>query len=196
VITPSDGDGPAGWDGDCYQQRFDALAASGVDVHGEADFVADLGPASVLDAGCGTGRVARELARRGIEVVGVDVDQSMIDTARRLAPDISWLVADITQLHLDRLFDVVVMAGNVPIFAAEGSHQTLVAGCARHLAGHGALVAGFQLGPGYRLADYDQHCHRAGLACVERWATWSRDPFLAGDYAVSVHRSAAEEGPA
>ena len=72
------------------------------------------------------------------------------------------------------------MAGNVPIFAAEGSHQTLVAGCARHLAGHGALVAGFQLGPGYRLADYDEHCRRAGLACVERWATWSRDPFAGG----------------
>ena len=32
----------AGWDGDRYQQRFDSLAASGADVHGEADFVARL----------------------------------------------------------------------------------------------------------------------------------------------------------
>jgi 2-polyprenyl-3-methyl-5-hydroxy-6-metoxy-1,4-benzoquinol methylase len=83
------------WDGDDYQRRFDALAASGADVHGEADFVAALGPASVLDAGCGTGRVAIELARRGIEVVGIDADASMIDTARRLAPTITWVQGDV-----------------------------------------------------------------------------------------------------
>jgi SAM-dependent methyltransferase len=188
VIPPVEGEGPAGWDGDRYQQRFDALAASGVDVHGEADLVADLGPASVLDAGCGSGRVAQELARRGVEVVGVDRDQSMIATARKRAPDITWLVADITQLDLGRLFDVVLMAGNVPIFATEGSHEALIAACAHHLTERGALVAGFQLGPGYPLATYDQHCRQAGLACVERWATWSRDPFAGGDYAVSVHR--------
>jgi trans-aconitate methyltransferase len=186
------------WDGDTYQQRFDSLAASGVDVHGEAGFVADLGPASVLDAGCGTGRVARELARRGIEVVGVDVDEAMIATARRLSPDLTWLAADVTQLDLGRRFDVVVMAGNVPIFAAVGSHEALVAGCARHLAEHGALVAGFQLGDAYPLATYDEHCRRVGLQRVERWATWSRDPYTDGDYAVSVHRRAAgaEAGPA
>ncbi len=184
-------DAAVGWDGDRYQQRFDSLAAAGVDVHGEAAFVADLHPTSVLDAGCGTGRVARELARRGIDVVGVDVDSSMIATARRLSPDLSWQVADLAQLDLGRCFDVVVMAGNVPIFAAEGSHQALVAGCARHLAERGALVAGFQLDGRYPLAIYDAHCRRAGLECVERWASWSRDAFAdGGDYAVSVHRFA------
>jgi 2-polyprenyl-3-methyl-5-hydroxy-6-metoxy-1,4-benzoquinol methylase len=63
-------------DGDAYQARFDRLAASGLDVHGEASFVASLEPAptSVLDAGCGTGRVAIELGRRGLTVVDVDVD--------------------------------------------------------------------------------------------------------------------------
>ena len=77
--TPSDGqpDGPpdgqppgtTDWDGEAYQRRFDELAASGVHVHGEADFVDRFAPSSVLDAGCGTGRVAAELAaarlRRG-----------------------------------------------------------------------------------------------------------------------------------
>ena len=75
------------WEGDEYQRRFDELAASGVDVHGEADFVMRFAPQSVLDAGCGTGRVGIELARRGIEVVGVDVDASMLATARKTAPD-------------------------------------------------------------------------------------------------------------
>jgi 2-polyprenyl-3-methyl-5-hydroxy-6-metoxy-1,4-benzoquinol methylase len=180
----------AEWDGDRYQQRFDSLAASGNDVHGEVDFVAALHPSSVLDAGCGTGRVAIELARRGIEVVGVDADESMIATARRLAPGLTWVIADLTRFSLDRRFEMVVMAGNVPIFTPPGTQSDLVAGCAAHLADHGSLVAGFQLDQGYSLDQYDEHCRQAGLECVGRWSTWSGDAFSAGgDYAVSRHRT-------
>jgi trans-aconitate methyltransferase len=180
------------WDGDHYQRRFDSLAASGADVHGEADFVAALHPSSVLDAGCGTGRVAIELARRGIEVVGVDADGSMIATARRLAPGLTWVIADLTRYSPDRKFEVVIMAGNVPIFTPPGTQSDLVAGCAAHLADHGSLVAGFQLDRGYSLAEYDEHTREAGLECVGRWSTWSGEPFSAGDgYAVSLHRAAS-----
>ncbi|MBW3651404.1 MAG: class I SAM-dependent methyltransferase, partial [Actinobacteria bacterium] len=150
------------WDGDSYQQRFDALSAQGVDVHGEADFVFAFAPRSVLDAGCGTGRVALELARRGVEVVGVDNDASMLATARKLGPPprsegrsgpgSTWVEADLTQLALERVFDVVVMAGNVPLFTPPGTQAALVAGCARHVAPDGVLVAGFQLDRGYDLA--------------------------------------------
>ncbi len=179
------------WDGDRYQQRFDDLAATGADVHGEAGFVGGLRPHSVLDAGCGTGRVARELSRRGIEVVGVDRDPSMIATARRLAPELEWVVGDVADLDLGRHFDVVVMAGNVPLFTPEGSQAALVAGCAAHLVVGGTLVAGFQLDRGYQLAAYDGHCAEAGLSVVARYATWSGDRFRENSaYAVSVHRSA------
>lgn len=178
------------WDGDSYQQQFDALEASGADVHGEADFVERLGPASVLDAGCGTGRVARELARRGIGVVGVDRDESMIATARRLAPDLTWLVGDLTAIDLGRVFEMVLMAGNVLVFTPDGTEGALVAGCARHLAAGGLLVAGFQLDRGYSVAAYDADCRQAGLRPAGRWSTWSQEPFTAGgDYAVSVHRA-------
>jgi SAM-dependent methyltransferase len=176
--------------GDRYQERFDALAATGVDVHGEANFVTDLGPGSVADAGCGTGRVAIELARRGVDVVGVDPDASMIATARRLAPDLTWVEADMATVELGRLFDVVVMAGNVPLFTPPGTQEALVAGCARHLVAGGRLVCGFQLDQGYTLADYDAHCAAAGLELTERFATWDRDPLDGGGYAVSVHRLA------
>ena len=143
------------WDGDSYQEQFDALAAGGNDVHGEADFVTTFNPRTVLDAGCGTGRVAIELHRRGIEVVGVDADGSMLATARERAPSIAWIEHDLTTLDLGQSFDVVVMAGNVPLFTPPGTHAALVAGCARHVAAGGALIAGFQLDRGYDLVDYD-----------------------------------------
>ena len=178
------------WDGESYQRRFDTLATSGVAVHGEADFVTGLHPTTVLDAGCGTGRVARELALRGIEVVGADTDPSMIATARRLSPDLTWVEADISGLDLDRVFDVVVMAGNVPLFTPPGTQAALVSGCARHLRPGGALVAGFQLDGRYSVVEYDRHCRDAGLELAERWATWDRLPFPGpGTYAVSVHRA-------
>jgi len=181
--------GTTAWDGESYQRRVDQLAASGVHVHGEADFVDRFAPSSVLDAGCGTGRVAAELSRRGYDVVGIDRDASMIATARALAPDVDFRVVDVADAHLGRTFPLVLMAGNVPLFTPEGTQAALVAGCARHLDPGGRLVAGFQLGRGYGLDRYDADCATAGLERELRYATWDAQPFdPAGDYAVSVHR--------
>ncbi len=165
------------------------MAAEGGNVHGEADFVEGLGPGSVLDAGCGTGRVAIELARRGVDVVGVDLDPAMLAGARDKAPDLMWVESDLAKTDVGRFFDVVVLAGNVMIFLTPGTEGAVVAAMARHLRPGGALVAGFQLQPGrLDLGTYDGHCRAAGLDLVERWATWDRRPFVGGDYAVSVHR--------
>lgn len=182
------------WNGEDYQAHFDKLAASGVEVHGEADFVCARSPtpASVLDAGCGTGRVALELARRGIEVIGVDLDRSMLETARRQDEGLEFVESDLAALDLGRSFDVVMMAGNVLLFTAKGTEPAVVAGCARHVAPSGVLVAGFSLDRGYGIDDYDRDCAVAGLVLDERWATWDRAPFVpGGDYAVSVHRRAS-----
>lgn len=173
--------------GETYDDAFERLAASGADVHGEATFVEALSPRSVLDAGCGTGRVAVELARRGIDVVGVDLDPSMLDAARRKAPELPWVEGDLAAVDLGRQFDVVVAAGNVLIFLTPGTEGAVVANLARHLTATGRLVAGFQLsGDGLSLAEYDAHCHDAGLVTVERFATWDRGPYAGGDYAVTV----------
>jgi len=179
----------AAFDGRAYQARFEKLAAEGLDVHGEASLVLSFHPSSVLDAGCGTGRVAIELARRGVDVVGVDVDESMISEAKRSEPRLTWVQEDLATLALGRRFDVVVMAGNVPLFCPLGKRSQLVAACAQHLDAGGALIAGFELGRGYELSEYDDACRLAGLAVTDRWSTWDRKPFLSdGTYAVSVHR--------
>ncbi|SER18617.1 Methyltransferase domain-containing protein [Lentzea xinjiangensis] len=180
------------WNGAEYQRRFDSLAESGVDVHGEAAFVRAFEPKTALDAGCGTGRVAIELARHGVEVVGADLDESMLAHARARAPHLTWVRSDLAALDLGRTFDVVVMAGNVPLFTAPGTQGDLVAGVARHVGG--VLVAGFSLDRGYTADEYDEHCALAGLRLVERFATWDRQPFRHGDYAVSVHAAGSAAG--
>ncbi|WP_436794805.1 class I SAM-dependent DNA methyltransferase [Actinospongicola halichondriae] len=180
------------WDGDDYQRRFDRIAASGGDVHGEATFVRALEPTSVLDAGCGTGRVGIELAEHGIEVVGVDVDPSMLATAHERGPDVTWIEADLCRFDLGRHFDVVVMAGNVPLFTPPGAQPDLVASVARHVALGGTLVAGFSTDWADRPYDVDQYddaCGAAGLRLVERFSTWDRAPWASSStYAVSLHQ--------
>ena len=179
------------WDGQDYQARFDRLAASGAQVHGEVDLVMTYRPTSVLDAGCGTGRVAIELSRRGVHTIGVDPDASMLATARSLAPGLEWHEVSMVGLDLGSRVDVVVMAGNVPLFTPEGTEAELIAGCARHLLPGGRLVSGFQLGRGYEPDQLDEQCTAAGLDLEDRWSTWAQESFIAtSGYAVSVHRAA------
>jgi SAM-dependent methyltransferase len=175
-----------------YDECWRRLAASGANPHGEADFVFSYSPRSVLDAGCGTGRVAIELARRGIEVVGTDLDPDMISLARAKAPALTWVHADLSELDLPTRFDAIVLAGNVIPYIASDRRQAAVAACTRHLAPGGRLIAGFQLQAAWpTIADYDRWCESAGLALEARYATWDRQPWTDSDsYAVSVHRSA------
>lgn len=177
--------------GDAYDARYDERAAAGENVHGEADFVMRYAPRSVLDAGCGTGRVARELARRGVEVVGVDLDPDMLATARRRSPKLQWVQADLASFDLGRTFDVVVAAGNVMILLTPGTEPAVLLNVARHLQPSGLLVAGFQLRAGHlTLAEYDRAAAAAGFRLEERVSTWDRDPpDTTSPYAVSVHRS-------
>ena len=63
----------------------------------------------VLDVGCGPGRHAHALARRGIEVVGVDIAQTFVDLAAASAPaGASFVRADARRLAYDREFDVAL----------------------------------------------------------------------------------------
>jgi SAM-dependent methyltransferase len=182
-----------------YAARFRAMAARGEDVHGEATFVAELfePPARVLDAGCGTGRVAIRLAELGYDVLGVDVDVSMLLKAREEAPELDWRVADLAVLDTGQVFDVVLVAGNTIPFLEPGTLD----GTARHLAAHidvgGLLVCGFGLDeahlprgcPATPLADVEAAFAAAGLEPLARFSTWDRAPYDENSgYVVTVDR--------
>ena len=185
--------------GAAYAARFAELAAAGADVHGEASFCQALlpPPARVLDAGCGTGRVAVRLTELGYDCVGVDADPEMLAEARRGAPDLAWVLADLATLDLpDHGFDLVVAAGNVVPLVAEGSEAAAVGSMAAHLRAGGLLTAGFGLAPSHlpldhapvSLEQYDAFCAAAGLVLEQRCATWDGQAYDGGPYAVSVHR--------
>ncbi|MEP7003003.1 MAG: class I SAM-dependent methyltransferase [Chloroflexota bacterium] len=178
---------------DEYDARYEQRALSGENVHGEADFVMRHAPRSVLDAGCGTGRIARELARRGVTVVGVDIDDDMLATARRKAPELKWICADLANVELERTFDLILLAGNVLIFLSPGTEGQVLENMARHLAPGGKIVAGFQLQTGrLSVETYDALATAAGLRLAERWSTWDRNAWDAhGDYVLSVHAADA-----
>ena len=174
-----------------YHRRWERMEASGKATHGEADLIEGYNPASVLDAGCGMGRVAIELHHRGIVVEGSDLDADLLAYARADAPQIPWHHADLTDMQLGRTFELVATPGNVMIFCRDDHRGAIVANLAAHLQPGGLLIAGFSLddAPGsLTLDEYDGDCTAAGLELVDRFATWERAPFDGGDYAVSVHR--------
>lgn len=73
---------------------------------------ADLTGCRLLDAGCGTGALAVEAARRGAEVVAIDVAASLVDVARDRTPDglaIDWRVGDMRDPALGRFDHIVAM---------------------------------------------------------------------------------------
>ncbi|MGW7274388.1 class I SAM-dependent methyltransferase [Streptomyces sp. NPDC054864] len=191
-----------GTSGEDYAARFAALAGSGKDMHGEARLCAALVPdgARVLDAGCGTGRVTIRLAELGYDCVGVDRDASMLAVARRQAPELPWIQADLTtldpaELQVGEGFDLVVAAGNIFPLLAAGTEAAAVGRLAATLRPGGLMVAGFGLdeahlpvAPSITLSEYDAYCTAAHLTLMDRFATWDADPYEGGGYAVSVHR--------
>lgn len=179
-----------------YAERFAELARSGADVHGEASFVDRLltRGSRVIDAGCGTGRIAIELARRGHRVAGADLDASMLAQARAAAPDLRWVEGDLLAVdpaHLGVPADCVLMAGNVMVYLTPGTEAAVVERVGGWLAPDGLLVVGFAADRHVSTGDHRAWCAAAGLTEVAAYGGWDEEPLGGGGdaaYAVLVHR--------
>lgn len=109
--------------------------------HYEA-IVAELGARSVVDVGCGTGVLACRLARRGLEVIGVDPAAASLDVARSkpAAELVTWLHGDATTLASVSV-DLAIMTGNVAqVFVTDVVWQRTLHSVRRAIRDGGHLV--------------------------------------------------------
>ena len=107
---------------------------------------ASCGP--VLEIGVGTGRIALPLARQGMEVVGIDLNEPMLKVAQRKALDaapldgsLKLIQADMRNFDLKRLFPVVTIPARTLLLATTEDDQLRTLCCAaRHLESEGTLA--------------------------------------------------------
>src|SRR5215218_10706344 len=101
-------DGPhRDWDGATYDRIADPMTRWGTGVLERLPLAGD---ETVLDAGCGSGRVTERLLERlpRGRVIAADASESMIEKAReKLGDRVDYLVADLTELELSEPVDVV-----------------------------------------------------------------------------------------
>lgn len=143
---------------EAYASAYDALYQD-KDYELECDLLEKLfrahedkaGTKRVLDLGCGTGNHALPLAKRGYEVVGIDLSPAMLAAAKAKSPTNSsarFELGDVSDLQLDEQFDVAIMMfavlgyqhSNADVHAALSSAR-------RHLRPGGLLIFDVWYGP-------------------------------------------------
>jgi 2-polyprenyl-3-methyl-5-hydroxy-6-metoxy-1,4-benzoquinol methylase len=100
--------------------------------------------ATILDAGCGTGRYATELAKRGFRVCGVDRSTEFIAIARNREPDalegLEFVIANLLEASFPSLFDAVLCRGVLNDFVKDGERGSIFRKFAAWLRPGGILI--------------------------------------------------------
>jgi SAM-dependent methyltransferase len=134
---------------DNYARRYDGESFTR-GTAGECDFIeAEANhdrSVRILDVGCGTGRHAIELTRRGYPVTGIDLSPSQLQRAREKAAeaglDIPFLVQDARNMTFEGAFDLVIMLceGGFPLMDTDEENYRILGGAARALRPGGKFI--------------------------------------------------------
>jgi SAM-dependent methyltransferase len=119
--------------------------------------------ATVLDLGCGPGRIAGPLAALGHAVTGVDDGAGMIDA---LPPGVEGVVGDARTVRLGRRFGAVLLASHLVNDPGPGGGAAFLATAEAHLAPDGVVV-GETYPPGWDAAAGVGRISRLGDAEIE-----------------------------
>lgn len=98
--------------------------------------------ARLLDAGCGTGRYAVELARRGYRVTGLDASADLIAVARQRAgaAEVAFVTADLTTLPPAPPYEAILCRGVLNDLVDDQTRRNAFHAFAGALVHGGALV--------------------------------------------------------
>jgi len=110
----------------------------------------DLTGKRIFDAGCGTGALSIEAAKRGAQVVGVDISPSLIEIAKKRLPSdlkdqVQFLAGDMLATEGER-FDGIVAMDSLIHYDADDLVQAVAALQSRLRAGQSQLL--FTFAPG------------------------------------------------
>jgi SAM-dependent methyltransferase len=99
---------------------------------GDLDPVRELLPcaASVLELGCGTGRLTRVLLEWGLQITAVDHAPEML---AHLPQNTEAILSRIDALYLAQRFDRVLLASNIINYPQRAAREAMIAAAARHL---------------------------------------------------------------
>jgi ubiquinone/menaquinone biosynthesis C-methylase UbiE len=193
--------------------QFYDIAVS--DWPGEIDFYREMAievkeqGGSILELGCGTGRVTLRFAQEGVSVMGLDYSPAMIAMARQKSQGLSnvrWVEGDMAAFELHERFNLIIIPGHSFQFMLNPPDQIACLECIRHhLAVGGMLVVHLNHddpswlgglsrgeGTGFKLAGE----YRQGPMgyFIRQWNAWSYEASTQTASAVTAWETIAENG--
>jgi len=132
-----------------YAEKYDTEVFT-KGTSGEVDFLEkELGfdkSKKILDVGCGTGRHAIELTKRGYHVVGVDLSESQLNRAKQKAKEqnltIDFQIQDARNLPFDEEFDMIIMLceGGFSLMETDEENFDILKSCKNALKPGGTFI--------------------------------------------------------
>ena len=164
---------------------------------------------SILEIGCGTGRVTLQLAQEGVSMVGMDFSPAMLGIARQKSqglPNIRWMEGDMLAFELKECFDLIIIPGHSFQFMLTPEDQAACLNCIRqHLTPRGKLVlhinhddlswlGGLVEGRGTDFKLKGEYRQNSTKGSVRAWTAWSYEAGTQTASAVDAWEYLGEDG--
>jgi len=118
----------------------------------------------IVDLACGTGRLTIPLAEQGYKIIGVDINEGMLDRAKEKTKNmnlpIQWELQDCTELALNTVGSLIYMTGNsFQHFLTNDSQNRLFKSVNTHLVDGGVFIFNTRFPILNELATIDESKH-------------------------------------
>lgn len=164
---------------------------------------------TILELGCGTGRVTLQLAKMGIHVTGLDLSPSMLAIASKKSQDLQnvhWVEANMQYFELGELFDLIIIPGHSFQFMLTPADQiSCLLSIKRHLAPSGTLIihinhddidwlGGLSKGRGVDFELVGEYCHSPEEGSVRERVAWRYEESTQTASAVTAWEKISKDG--